>query len=67
MAAQILASLVPGFADAAGIYVLEQLLSDGAPVPTTADTGQEAVVVREAGRPNRDRRPARFRDCFPLR
>ena len=46
MASQILASLVPGFADAAGIYVLEQLLSDGAPVPTTADTGQQAVVVR---------------------
>ena len=46
MASQILASLVPGFADAAGIYVLEQLLSDGAPVPPTAGTGQQAVVVR---------------------
>ena len=29
MAAQILDALVPGFADAAGIYVLEELLSDG--------------------------------------
>ena len=46
MASQILASLVPGFADAAGIYVLEQLLSDGAPAPPTAGTGQQAVVVR---------------------
>ena len=46
MASQILASLVPGFADAAGIYVLEQLLSDGAPVPPTGGTGQQAVVVR---------------------
>jgi Stage II sporulation protein E (SpoIIE) len=46
MASQVLASLVPGFADAAGIYVLEQLLSDGAPVPPMADAGQQAVVVR---------------------
>jgi hypothetical protein len=46
MASQILASLVPGFADAAGIYVLEQLLSDGVPVLPTAGAGQQAVVVR---------------------
>ena len=46
MASQILAALVPGFADAAGIYVLEQLLSDGAPVPPAADAEQQAVVVR---------------------
>lgn len=46
MASQILASLVPGFADAAGVYVLEQLLNDGAPVPPQAGAGRQAVVAR---------------------
>jgi hypothetical protein len=46
MASQILAALVPGFADAAGIYVLEQLLNDGAPIPPAANAKRQAVVVR---------------------
>jgi hypothetical protein len=46
MAAQILDAVVPGFADAAGIYALEQLLSDGAPVRQVTGAGRHAVVVR---------------------
>ena len=46
MAAQILDAVVPGFADAAGIYALEQLLSDGTPVRQVTGTGQHSVVVR---------------------
>jgi Stage II sporulation protein E (SpoIIE)/GAF domain len=46
MAAQILDAVVPGFADAAGIYALEQLLSDGTPVRQVAGAGQRGVVVR---------------------
>ena len=46
MAAQILDAVVPGFADAAGIYALEQLLSDGTPVRQVTGTGQHGVVVR---------------------
>ena len=46
MAAQILDAVVPGFADAAGIYALEQLLSDGTPVRRVTGAGQHGVVVR---------------------
>jgi Stage II sporulation protein E (SpoIIE)/GAF domain len=46
MAAQILDAVVPGFADAAGIYALEQLLSDGAPVRRVTGARQHGVVVR---------------------
>src|SRR3984957_8830917 len=46
MAAQILDAVVPGFADAAGIYALEQLLSDGAPVRRGTGARQHGVVVR---------------------
>jgi hypothetical protein len=46
MASQILDAVVPGFADAAGMYALEQLLSDGAPVRQVTGTGQRGLVVR---------------------
>ena len=47
MAAQILDALVPGFADAAGMYVLEELLSDGgAPVRQAAGIGRRGVTMR---------------------
>jgi hypothetical protein len=46
MASRVLDALVPGFADAAGIYVLEQLLSDGLPVRQAADAGRRGLVVR---------------------
>ena len=47
MAAQILDALVPGFADAAGMYVLEGLLSDGSPpVRQTAGIGRRGVTMR---------------------
>src|ERR1700685_3636238 len=46
MASQILDAVVPGFADAAGMYALEQLLSDGAPVRQVAGAGQLGLVVR---------------------
>ena len=46
MAARILDAVVPGFADAAGLYVLEQLLSDGAPVRQVAGAGPRGLVVR---------------------
>ena len=65
MASQILTSLVPGFADAAGIYVLEQLLSEGAPVPPAADAGQQAVVVRRLAARTTTADQHAFRDAFP--
>jgi hypothetical protein len=47
MAAQILDALVPGFADAAGMYVLEELLSDGGvPARPVAGIGRRGVTVR---------------------
>jgi hypothetical protein len=46
MASQILDAVVPGFADAAGLYALEQLLSDGAPVRQAAGAVQLGLVVR---------------------
>jgi hypothetical protein len=46
MAAQILDAVVPGFADAAGMYALEQLLSDGAPLRGVTGAGQHGFVVR---------------------
>ena len=46
MASRILDSLVPAFADAAGIYVLEQLLSDGIPARQVAAAGPAGVVTR---------------------
>jgi hypothetical protein len=59
MASRVLDALVPGFADAAGIYVLEQLLSDGVPVRQAAGAGQRGVVVRRlAARSAADGQPA---------
>jgi hypothetical protein len=46
MASRILDALIPGFADAAGMYLLEQLLSDGDASPHPARTGQARLVVR---------------------
>jgi hypothetical protein len=46
MASRILDALIPGFADAAGIYLLEQLLSDGASSRQPARAGQGRLVVR---------------------
>jgi hypothetical protein len=45
-ASRILDALVPGFADAAGMYVLEQLLSDGTPAHQAARAGQSRLVAR---------------------
>jgi hypothetical protein len=65
MASRILDALVPGFADAAGIYVLEQLLSDGAPARQATGAGQRGLVVRRlAARSAADGEPA-FRAAFP--
>lgn len=46
MASRILAALVPGFGDAAGVYVLEQLLSDGTPVRPETGGGRDGLVMR---------------------
>jgi hypothetical protein len=46
MASRVLDALVPAFADAAGMYVLEQLLSDGTPAGPAADAGPAGVVAR---------------------
>jgi Stage II sporulation protein E (SpoIIE) len=46
MASRILDVLVPGFADAGAMYVLEQLLSDGIIPRQSAGTGQDGLVVR---------------------
>jgi len=65
MASRILDAPVPGFADAAGIYVLEQLLSDSAPAGQAAGAGQRALVVRRlATRSATDGEPA-FQAAFP--
>ena len=44
VASQILDAVVPGFADAAGIYALEELLA--APVRHVAGTGEHGLVAR---------------------
>lgn len=44
MAWQILGAVVPGFADAGGVYALEELLSSGD--PATAATGSDLLVRR---------------------
>jgi hypothetical protein len=46
MALRILDAVAPGFADAAAIYGLEQLLSDGAAVRPVTSPGRRAVVLR---------------------
>jgi hypothetical protein len=46
MAWQILDAVVPGFADAAGVYALEELLSSGNPAPQAAGT---ELLVRRLG------------------
>jgi hypothetical protein len=46
VAAQVLDALVPGFADAAGMYVLEQLLSEGNADRQAVGAGQRGLVVR---------------------
>ena len=46
MASRILDVLVPGFADAGAMYVLEQLLSDGIIPRQPAGAGQDGLVVR---------------------
>jgi len=46
MAARILDALIPGFADGAGMYALEQLLSDGAPAHQAARAGRGRLVLR---------------------
>ena len=67
MAAQILDAVVPGFADAAGMYALEQLLSDGVPVRPAAGAGQRGLVVRRLANRSAAVRPARLRRGFPVR
>jgi hypothetical protein len=46
MAWQILEAVVPGFADAAGVYALEELLSSGNPASQASGTG---LLVRRLG------------------
>jgi Stage II sporulation protein E (SpoIIE)/GAF domain len=46
MASRLLDALIPGFADAAGMYVQEQLLSDGARARPAARPGHGRIVVR---------------------
>ena len=46
MASQILDAVVPGFADAAGLYAVEELLSDGTPLRRVTGAGQRRLVVR---------------------
>jgi len=46
MASRVLDAVIPGFADAAGMYVLEQLLSDGTPVWQVTGTGKRRLAVR---------------------
>jgi Stage II sporulation protein E (SpoIIE)/GAF domain len=46
MAGQILDAVVPGFADAAGVYALEELLSSGNPAPQAPGT---ELLVRRLG------------------
>jgi hypothetical protein len=65
MASQLLDAVAPGFADAAGIYALEQLLTDGAPVPPVTSAGQHGLVVRRlASRSGAADQPA-FGTAFP--
>ena len=45
-AGRVLDAVVPGFADAAGVYVLEQLLSDHDPAGQAAGAGPAGLVVR---------------------
>ena len=52
MASRILDAVVPGFADAAGMYALEELLSDGAPVGQVTGTTARACGT-QAGQPVR--------------
>jgi hypothetical protein len=65
VASQLLDAMVPGFADAAGMYALEQLLSDGAPVRRVSSAGQYGLVVRRlASRSATGGQPA-FDAAFP--
>ena len=65
MASRILDSLVPGFADAAGIYLLEQLLSGGVPVQQAAGTGQGGLVMRRLAARSADAEQPAFGAAFP--
>jgi Stage II sporulation protein E (SpoIIE)/GAF domain len=65
MAAQILEAVVPGFADAAGIYALEQLLSDGAPVRQGADAGRHGLVLRRLASRSTIADQSAFGGAFP--
>ena len=67
MAGQILDAVVPGFADAAGLYALEQLLSDGAPVGRVTGTGQRAMVVRRLANRSAVTEQPSLRRGFPVR
>jgi hypothetical protein len=66
MASRVLDPVVAGFADAAGMYVMEQLLSDGpTPVWQVTGTGQRRLVVRRlAARTETSGQPA-FGAAFP--
>jgi len=46
MASRVLDAMVPGFADAAGMYALEQLLSGGTGVREVTGAGQRGPVAR---------------------
>jgi hypothetical protein len=65
MAARILDAVVPGFADAAGMYALEQLLSDGSPVHQVTGTGKRGLVVRRLAARTATAGQLAFRAAFP--
>ena len=65
-ASQVLDAVVAGFADAAGMYVLEQLLSDGpTPVWQVTGTGQRRLVARRLAAQSATAGQPAFGDAFP--
>jgi hypothetical protein len=65
MASRVLEGMVPGFADAAGIYLLEQLLSDGTPVWQVTGTGQRRLVARRLAARSATAGQPSFGEAFP--
>jgi GAF domain-containing protein len=57
MASRILHTVVPGYADAAHAYALEELLSGGPPPRQVTSAGRAALIVRRLARSAADDRP----------
>jgi len=64
-ASRVLDALVPGFADAAGLYVLEQLLSDGTAARQVASAEQCRLVMRRLATRSGSDSPAARGTAFP--